>query len=140
MKTTNYGLNLTAASEDSVTFKAWRELVNGTGAESNMQILDTALLSLNNKIDDTKKYAELYIDNALDMYKQSMDNVMSWDATSTTLGGKNGSHLNFNDGSKISTIEDGKITIDKVETSEIDMGNYSIIKRYNGDVIIKYNK
>lgn len=140
MKTTNYGFNLTAASEESVTFKAWRELINGTGAESNMQILDTALLSLNNKIDDTKKYAELYIDNALDMYKQSMDNVMSWDATSTTLGGKNGSHLNFNDGSKISTIEDGKITIDKVETSEIDMGNYSIIKRYNGDVIIKYNK
>ncbi len=40
-KTTNLGLNLT--EDDQTTFKAWRESVDGVGAEaspSNMQIID----------------------------------------------------------------------------------------------------
>lgn len=47
MSTTSFiGLQLTAADEITLTFKEWRTLMNGTGADSNMMKIDAAVKKL----------------------------------------------------------------------------------------------
>ncbi len=50
-KTTYFNLTLTAANETSMTFLEWRTLMNGTGSDSNMKLIDAALHSLDEKAD-----------------------------------------------------------------------------------------
>lgn len=47
MNTDFLGLALTAPDETSLTFYEWRNMINGTGAGSNMKIIDEAVQNLN---------------------------------------------------------------------------------------------
>lgn len=49
--TTHYNLVLTGSDATSMTFQQWRTLMNGTGSDSNMQLIDAAMYDIENKVD-----------------------------------------------------------------------------------------
>lgn len=52
MKTDHLGLILTDESEIDMTFLKWRTYMNGTGGNSNMQLIDSAISKINKKLEN----------------------------------------------------------------------------------------
>lgn len=95
-KTTNLGLHTTATNETSKTFLEYRTELSGTGADSNMNIIDKAYGDMDDKIDavndtldakiDANKQAETDKFSTLDGTVSGIQSSLSQEVTARTSG------------------------------------------------------
>ena len=95
-KTTNLGLHTTATNETSKTFLEYRTELSGTGADSNMNIIDKAYGDMDDKIDtvndtldakiDANKQAETDKFATLDDTVSGIQSSLSKEVTARTSG------------------------------------------------------
>lgn len=84
-KTTNLGLHTTATNETSKTFLEYRTELSGTGADSNMNIIDKAYGDMDDKI-DANKQAETDKFSTLDGTVSGIQSSLSQEVTARTSG------------------------------------------------------
>lgn len=133
-KTTNYGLTIFSDTQTDLTFKEFRKILAGIGSDessySDIQKIDAVLKQCSTSIAENLDTAKNYTEEQIAQFKKVTDDLIkNTDDGKLVLGGENGKPITFNDGTSISTLQDGIFTVNGVEVSFARFGDYML--KYN---------
>lgn len=131
--TTNYGLHTFSDAEANITFKEFRDLLAGTGTDSNMVKIDSWLKQLASELQQVSGDAQVLANDAIAAFRRDLINA---DNDYLNIGGI-GKPIKFKDGAFESVLSNGTFSVNGIEVDNIRFGAF-LLKKSDDHVQLSY--